>query len=173
MMAREISATVRATLSPPPRSVRAEWPKRLDLRAHARDRVEERLAKLVDVQRRRQLVGDTLHDRELLGSVCSPLVVLQLEQPNGAIPEPQRRHDVTARVRARMLHATVAQGIEDDRRSARLQRERSEGLSIRTGSDWREQQSPLAAVDETRAVGTQEIDPEVVPVDQTDGRSAR
>src|SRR6185312_5411219 len=60
---------------------------RLELRAHASHRLQQGRLQLIDVERRRELIGEAPDHRDVLDAVRGPLVMLQLEETDVAIAE--------------------------------------------------------------------------------------
>ena len=116
-----MSPIVFATDSPPPRSACADSFERLELGAHAPHRFEERRLQLVDVQRRRQLIGKAANHRDILDVVRGALVVLELEQSYVAVAESHRQYDDTQHFARPRLEPLVLAGVGDDHRLPRLQ----------------------------------------------------
>jgi hypothetical protein len=81
------------------------------LRLHTRERREKGLPQILNVECRRQLVGESRHERDLLRPVGAPFVMVQLHEPDRAVAEPERHHGHTHRARPDPFGASIARGV--------------------------------------------------------------
>ena len=109
-------------------------------------------------------------------AVGRPLVMLDLEEPDIAVAEAEWRHDRAPRLGPGRLDAAVAQRVDHDDRTARLQRQLakqgvilSQGLAVSLGARRLRHAAAILgrvarAIDEAQVVVLQLPDPEVRPV---------
>src|ERR1019366_3104973 len=136
---------------PPPQRAR-RLGQRLELARDARDGVEQRIPEVVDVQRRRQLVGEAAHEHCFLRAVGVRLVMLQLEHAHDAIAEAQTNRDGRAHVGFGAVHSCVSCGVEHDDGFGVVDRERAQGGAIGIRRRGKRQESLAPAVDHEFAV---------------------
>ena len=123
----------------------------------------------MNVQRRRQLVGKTAHQRRLLGAVRVRLVMLHLEHTHHAIAESQPDRHRRAHIGARAVDARITRCVEYDNGLGIIERERAQRGAVRIRRLGNRQESLAPAVDHELPVAFHARDAQRLPVHQAVG----